>query len=114
MFRVFISILIIASSVVEPRAESLCSVAYTKFNKAHGDKAEAHAKRRTDAIQNKALYCKITREETIPLYERTIVQYQEFISCFEASDHAHSVIDTARQALSQSRKFVTFCKSQGF
>jgi hypothetical protein len=109
-----VAISILAASVIETRAEYKCDAAYEKFNGTHGDKAEAHEKRRADAVQNKALFCKITREETIPSYKSTIVQYQNFISCFNASDHAHSVIDIAREALVQSRKFVEFCESEGF
>ena len=113
MLRFLIAISILAASVIETRAEYKCGTAYEKFNRTHGDKVEAHEKRRADAVQNKALFCKITREETIPLYKRSIVQYQYFIGCLNASDHAHSVIDIAREALAQSRKFVDFCKSQG-
>jgi hypothetical protein len=113
MLRLLIAVSILTASVIETRAESKCGTAYAKFNRTHGDKIEAHEKRRADAAQKKALFCEITREETIPLYKRTIVQYQRFISCLDASDHAHSVIDIAREALAQSRKFVNFCKSEG-
>jgi hypothetical protein len=73
----------------------------------------ASVKRLADAAKEIAMFCKITREETISLYEETIVEYKKFISCLVASDHAHSVIDVARDTLAESRKFEDFCKSQG-